>query len=89
MASPTEAIDRHAPYSSFEIVEFAVVELVDRFNHGRLLEPIGRFRRRGRGTILRGSGRWATVRVIYEHVLDKAGAVEGEMMAIDMGSCGA
>ena len=36
-----EAIHRRGPWRSFEAVEFATLEWVDRFNHRRLLEPIG------------------------------------------------
>ena len=36
-----EVIHRRGPWSSFEPVEFATLEWVDRFNHRRLLEPIG------------------------------------------------
>jgi transposase InsO family protein len=36
-----EVIHRRGPWRSFEAVEFATLEWVDRFNHRRLLEPIG------------------------------------------------
>jgi transposase InsO family protein len=36
-----EVIHLHAPWRSFEAVEFATFEWVDWFNHRRLLEPIG------------------------------------------------
>jgi len=37
----TEVIHRRGPWRSFDAVEFATLEWVDRFNHRRLLEPIG------------------------------------------------
>ena len=37
----TEVIHRRGPWRSFQAVEYATLEWVDRFNHGRLLEPIG------------------------------------------------
>ena len=36
-----EVIHRCGPWRSFESVEFATLEWVDRFNYRRLLEPIG------------------------------------------------
>ncbi|WP_238294335.1 IS3 family transposase, partial [Methylobacterium longum] len=36
-----EVIHRRGPWRSFEAVEYATLEWVDRFNHRRLLEPIG------------------------------------------------
>ena len=36
-----EVIHRCGPWRSFEAVEFATLERVDRFNNRRLLEPIG------------------------------------------------
>ena len=36
-----EVIHRRRPWRSLEAVEFATLEWVDRFNHRRLLEPIG------------------------------------------------
>ena len=36
-----EVIHRRGPWRSFETVEFATLEWVDRFNNRRLLEPIG------------------------------------------------
>ncbi len=36
-----EVIHRRGPWRSFEALEFATLERVDRFNHRRLLEPIG------------------------------------------------
>lgn len=36
-----EVIPRRGPWRSFEAVEFASFEWVDRFNKRRLLEPIG------------------------------------------------
>ena len=36
-----EVIHRRGPWRSFEAVEYANLEWVDWFNHGRLLEPIG------------------------------------------------
>jgi transposase InsO family protein len=36
-----EVIHRRAPWRSFEAVEYATLEWVDRFNNRRLLEPIG------------------------------------------------
>jgi transposase InsO family protein len=36
-----EVIHRRGPWRSFEAVEFATLEWADRFNHRRLLEPIG------------------------------------------------
>lgn len=36
-----EVIHRRGPWRSFEAVEFATLEWVDRFNNRRLLEPIG------------------------------------------------
>lgn len=36
-----ELIHRRGPWRSFEAVEFATLEWVDRFNNRRLLEPIG------------------------------------------------
>jgi len=36
-----EVIHRRRPWRSFEAVEFATVEWVDRFNNRGLLEPIG------------------------------------------------
>jgi transposase InsO family protein len=36
-----EVIHRRGPWRNFEAVEFATLEWVDRFNHRRLLEPIG------------------------------------------------
>ncbi len=37
----TEVIRRRGPWRHLEAVEFATLEWVDRFNHRRLLEPIG------------------------------------------------
>ena len=37
----TEVIRRLGPWRSLDAVEFATLEWVDWFNHGRLLEPIG------------------------------------------------
>ena len=37
----TEVIRRNGPWRNIEEVEFATLEWVDRFNHRRLLEPIG------------------------------------------------
>ena len=36
-----EVIHRRGPWRSFEAVEYATLEWVDRFNNRRLLEPIG------------------------------------------------
>ena len=36
-----EVIHRRGPWRSFEAIEFATLEWVDRFNNQRLLEPIG------------------------------------------------
>ena len=36
-----EVIRRRGPWRSLRAVEFATLEWVDRFNHRRLLEPIG------------------------------------------------
>jgi transposase InsO family protein len=36
-----ELIHRQGPWSSFEAVEYATLEWVDRFNNRRLLEPLG------------------------------------------------
>jgi transposase InsO family protein len=36
-----EVIHRRGPWRSFEAVEYATLELVDWFNHRRLLEPVG------------------------------------------------
>ena len=36
-----EVIHRHGPWRSFEAVEYATLEWVDRFNNRRLLGPIG------------------------------------------------
>ena len=36
-----EAVYRRGPWRSFEVVEFATLESVDRFNRRRLLESIG------------------------------------------------
>ncbi len=36
-----EVIQRRGPWRSFEAVEYAALEWVDRFNNRRLLEPIG------------------------------------------------
>ena len=36
-----EVIHRRGPWRSFDAVEYATLEWVDRFNHRRLLEPIG------------------------------------------------
>lgn len=36
-----EVIHRRGSWRSFEAVEYAALEWVDRFNHRRLLEPIG------------------------------------------------
>ena len=36
-----EVTHRRGPWRSFEAVESATLEWVDRFNHRRLLEPIG------------------------------------------------
>lgn len=35
-----ELIHRHGPWRSFEAVEYATLEKVERFNNRRLLEPI-------------------------------------------------
>ena len=37
----TEVIHRRGPWRSFDPVEYATLEWVDRFNNRRLLEPIG------------------------------------------------
>jgi len=37
----TEVIQRRGPWRSLEMVEFAVLAWVHRFNTGRLLEPLG------------------------------------------------
>ncbi|MGD9511597.1 MAG: integrase core domain-containing protein [Geminicoccaceae bacterium] len=37
----TEVIRRRGPWRSLEAVEFATLAWVDRFNHRRLLQPIG------------------------------------------------
>ena len=37
----TEVIRRHGPWRNVDAVEYATLEWVDRFNHRRLLEPIG------------------------------------------------
>jgi putative transposase len=37
----TEVVRRRGPWRSMEAVELATLEWVDRFNHRRLLEPIG------------------------------------------------
>ena len=39
--SKAEVIHRRGPWRSFEAVEFATLEWMDRFNNRRLLEPIG------------------------------------------------
>jgi putative transposase len=36
-----EVIHRRGPWRSFEAVEYATLEWVDRFNHRQLLKPIG------------------------------------------------
>ena len=36
-----EVVHRRGPWRTFEAVEFATLEWVDRFNNRRLLEPIG------------------------------------------------
>jgi len=37
----TEVIHQRGPWKSFDAVEYATLEWVDRFNNRRLLEPIG------------------------------------------------
>jgi putative transposase len=37
----TEVVRRRGPWRSMEAVELVTLEWVDRFNHRRLLEPIG------------------------------------------------
>ncbi len=41
-----EVVHRRGPWRSLEAVEYATLEWVDWFNHRRLLEPIGKCRRR-------------------------------------------